>query len=382
MPCLCASCDEGVSGRRGGQALLERRAVHARLGDDRRDRWPPASRRRPDSTTGGACGGQLAPAEAARPRPRRAPRSGSRAPLGDRVVDRRGRRDDVARARRARGRAPDACRCRSCWRRRRWRDAVRADHDGVDEPARDISCPAAPSAISVCGMPSCASSHAVRRAPCSSGRVSSTQTAAPGRAACGRAHHAERRAVAARRERAGVAVGEHARARGEQLGAVRAHGQAARDLVVVDAARERRPARPRSSSGGPGGAAMTSSQRSSAQPRLIAVGREPASCARASASSRRRAGVSAAAELRATCAIPIAAAMPIAGAPRMASSRIAAHTSATVVQRRSTRSPGSRVWSSSTTASPSSRITSAGASTRAARSGAGDDQVPSSQLVR
>ena len=81
-------------------------------------------------------------------------------------------------------------------------------------------------------------------------------------------------------------------------------------------------------------------------------------------------------------AMAIAAAMPIAGAPRMASSRIAAHTSATVVQRRSTRSPGSRVWSSSTTASRSSRITSAGASTRAARSGAGDDQVPSSQLVR
>ena len=99
---------------------------------------------------------------------------------------------------------------------------------------------------------------------------------------------------------------------------------------------------PRNSSGSPA-PAMTSSQRSNAQPRLTAVGREPASRARASESSARSAFRVVAPELRAACAIPIAAAIPIAGAPRIASSRIASTSSDTLLQRRSTRSPGRRV---------------------------------------
>ena len=62
-------------------------------------------------------------------------------------------------------------------------------------------------------MPSLTSSHAVRREPCMTGRVSSTQTSATLAALVGGADHAERGAVAGGGQRAGVAVGEHARAR-------------------------------------------------------------------------------------------------------------------------------------------------------------------------
>ena len=41
---------------------------------------------------------------------------------------------------------------------------------------RLIRCAAAASAITACGMPTASSSQAVSLAPCSSGRVSSTQT--------------------------------------------------------------------------------------------------------------------------------------------------------------------------------------------------------------
>ena len=41
---------------------------------------------------------------------------------------------------------------------------------------RAISDAAAESAITACGIPAVSSSHAVSRAPCRSGRVSSTQT--------------------------------------------------------------------------------------------------------------------------------------------------------------------------------------------------------------
>ena len=68
-------------------------------------------------------------------------------------------------------------------------------------------------------MPARSSSQAVRRAPWSSGRVSSTQTWREPAALPGRAQHAAGGAVAAGGQRAGVAVGERAVARREQLGA-------------------------------------------------------------------------------------------------------------------------------------------------------------------
>ena len=105
---------------------------------------------------------------------------------------------------------------------------------------RANSWPAATSAISVCGMPSSASSQAVSRAPCRSGRVSSTQTWIPRIARVRGADDAERRAVAAGRERPGVAVREDPGAGGQQRCAVPAHRHAAGDLVVVDAEREGR----------------------------------------------------------------------------------------------------------------------------------------------
>ena len=75
----------------------------------------------------------------------------------------------------------------------------------------------------------------------------------------GRAQRAERGAVPARRERAGVAVRERARARLEQLRGVPRHLPAALDLLAVDCSR---------ALGGSGRRRI----RSSAQPRLTAVG--------------------------------------------------------------------------------------------------------------
>ncbi len=83
-------------------------------------------------------------------------------------------------------------------------------------------------------MPSTCSSQAVSRAPWSQGRVSSTQTDEVAVAGEGGAHDAERRAVPCRREGAGVAVREDRVAGLDQAGAVRADGEAALDVVVVD----------------------------------------------------------------------------------------------------------------------------------------------------
>ena len=85
-------------------------------------------------------------------------------------------RRDVERDRVVRARAPPARRCRPCWRRRRWRRCGRRRRR-PRRPRRPPSAPAAiTSATSRNGMPSRASSHAVSRAPWSTGRVSSTQT--------------------------------------------------------------------------------------------------------------------------------------------------------------------------------------------------------------
>ena len=69
------------------------------------------------------------------------------------------------------------------------------------------------SVMTVVSMPSRTSSHAVSRAPWRNGRVSSANTATFFPCSTARANHAERRAVAGRRERARVAVREDARVR-------------------------------------------------------------------------------------------------------------------------------------------------------------------------
>ena len=124
-----------VSGR-DGQALLERRAVHAGLGHDRRDVGGGRD------VEGGIRDRRCPRARAPRP-PRLATSSAARSSIGisraarDRVVDRRGGRDDVA---------GHAVRAREHRERVRAdlvggvavvRDAVGAEHDGVDEPARE-----------------------------------------------------------------------------------------------------------------------------------------------------------------------------------------------------------------------------------------------------
>ena len=75
------------------------------------------------------------------------------------------------------------------------------------------------SVMTVVLMPSRTSSHAVSRAPCRNGRVSSAKTAILLPCSTAAADDAERRAVAGRRERAGVAVRQHARAVGHHVGA-------------------------------------------------------------------------------------------------------------------------------------------------------------------
>src|SRR5439155_6996993 len=88
---------------------------------------------------------------------------------------------------------------------------------------------------------------------------------------------------------------------------------------------------------------------------FAAVGRAPTSTAKASSRSSPN---------EAARAYPYAAAIPIAGAPRTARSRIASATSAAEPQASSTSSSGSRRWSSRTTRSSSSRRIRSGSSTR------------------
>ncbi len=140
-------------------------------------------------------------------------------------------------------------------------------------------------------MPSRSSSQAVSRAPCRSGRVSSTQTAARRPARMRGGDDADRRADAGGGERAGVAVREHAVAGREEPGAVLRHPPVAIDVLGVQGARpfeqrrrdlRQRPRRRLRSS------SKASSPCSSAQRRFTAVGRVWPSSARAR--SKRRAG--------------------------------------------------------------------------------------------
>ena len=132
-----------------------------------------------------------------------------------------------------------------------------------------------------------------------------------------RADHAERGAVARGGERARVAVGEQARARGHERGAVGAHRPVGREILGQDGLgldeQPRRAARrPRARRS----AAAVRRIRSRAQKRLTAVGRVAASPLIASSRSASSAEWSVARLARAASTMPNAAATPIAGAPR------------------------------------------------------------------
>ena len=209
---------------------------------------------------------------------------------------------------------------------------------------RAMSEPAAESAMTACGMPARSSSHAVRRAPWRSGRVSSTRTRSSRPRSAGGAERADRGAVAAGREAAGVAVRQRARARLEELGGVGGHAPAAVDLFLVERARAL-------------GRRVVAHLRE--RPRKVDRGRpgrreHALGLVEILAAQRRERE-------------PYAAAMPIAGAPRTTIVRIASATSAAVPQRSSTTSSGSRRWSRRTTAGPSSssRTICSGSSARA-----------------
>ena len=164
---------------------------------------------------------------------------GISAPVGGRRSSVERRRDDVERDAVVRGEHGEAVRADLVRGVAVRRDPVGAGDDAVDLAAA-IRCAAAESAITACGMPSASSSQAVSRAPCRSGRVSSTQTCASRPSLPGRAQRAERRAVAAGGEPARVAVRERARAGREERGRVRGHAAAALDLVLVERARRAR----------------------------------------------------------------------------------------------------------------------------------------------
>ena len=100
-----------------------------------------------------------------------------------------------------------------------------------------ISDAAAESAITACGMPAVSSSHAVSRAPLQQ-RPRLVDPNVLEQAALARGdQRADRAAVAAGRETAGVAVRERTRAGVEERRRVRRHRAAALDLVAVELSR-------------------------------------------------------------------------------------------------------------------------------------------------
>ena len=180
-------------------------------------------------------------------------------------------------------------------------------------PPRRMSCATIESVTSVTSKPSRASSHAVRRAPCSTGPRLARDDAHALALLPRRADDAERRAVPARREGPGVAVREDRRAVGDVLGADAAHGAARRHVLAVNRARlgrERRDVAPRDS------------RHAIERPRQIDGGRPRAP--QPGDPPRRRPLPRLAARTT-----PYAAAMPMAGAPRTASDSIAWATSST-----------------------------------------------------
>ena len=178
------------------------------------------------------------------------------------------------------------------------------------------------SVTSVQGMRSRLSSQAVSRAPCRNGRVSQAIDGDAFADLPRAADHAERGAVARGRERARVAVREHGALVGEQGGAVRPSARltAMSSSWIARASRSSRLAQP-SERFAPRARGRRDACARSAQDRFTAVGRVPrrasGRCAR-SPRAKRRSG-----RRRAPSAAPIAAATPIAGAPRITMSRIA-----------------------------------------------------------
>ena len=279
------------------------------------------------------------------------------APVGRREIDRRQRAPRRRTGCRDAARAPRARRYRSCSRRHRSRRCGPRRRRRDRPRPRAINDAAATSTTSVASMPSRSSSHAVSRAPCSTGRVSSTHTCGALAALDRGADHTERGAVADARERTRVAVREHLR---------------------VDAARSRRRARRCA------GCARHRRRRCAARPR--ARRRHHRRRRRSSARStphrevdrgrpRRRKSFSQLActcrdvrDVRAASATPYAPAAPSAGAPRIASVAIASHS---CVDRRCSRrtesAPAASRWSSTrTTPSPPAR-SSAGSGRASAR---------------
>ena len=153
------------------QALLIRRAGDAAFGDDRRD---VAVRRHVESGIGDVDSVRREPdvvdvSDLARV----ALLDGNLVARGEVEVEGRDRARRRRRGCRAPWRAPPRNRCRSCSPRRRWRRCGRRRPRRSRSRPRFMKCPAMLSVISVTGMSSCISSHAVRRAPCRNGRVSS-----------------------------------------------------------------------------------------------------------------------------------------------------------------------------------------------------------------
>ena len=203
---------------------------------------------------------------------------------------------------------------------------------------------AALSTMSVVGMPSCVSSHAVRRAPCRSGRVSVATT--PASTPCS---HAARTTPSA------VPYPAVARAPVLQCVSTRAPcGSNAAPYAPMAMFAWRSSAsiacasrRVRSTaSAGSEAASAARRVRATAQGRFTAVGRAAASCAAASASSSRKAGTAESHSALAASTTPYAPATPMAGAPRTCIDWMAVITSCQRSSSTYSTRVGSRRWSS------------------------------------
>ena len=160
----------------------------------------------------------------------------NRRAVGRRRIDRRRRAPPRRTARRAPARPAPRRRCRSCWPRRRWPRSGRPRRSRRSRRPGGAGSPPCRRRSRCTGTPARLSSQAVRRLPCSSGRVSSATTATRRPAACERVDRRQRGPDPAGRERAGVAVREDQRVAADQRGAGRADPGAHRAILVPDGA--------------------------------------------------------------------------------------------------------------------------------------------------
>src|SRR6266511_1487805 len=195
-----------------------------------------------------------------------------------------------------------------------------------------MSDPAIASAITVTGTPSRSSSHALRRAPWNSGRVSPAQTCSRLPVSC-----------AARTTPSAVPYPTVASEPALQCVSTRAPSGTSSapsrpiSRFPATSAAAMRSASARAASAPPSSHAAIA--RATPHERFTAVGR---------ASARRRAAARtppASSIVRAARATPNAPAAPSAGAPRTASDRTASHRSSTVAHSTNRSSPGSARWS-------------------------------------